>query len=123
MLVLAVIGLALGAQGVYALAASIVASRRQELAIRSALGASGRALVWLVLRQVLVAVVMGSGTGALGILAVQRMAPPWISAAVSDPAAPIALALVILVSTAVLGGYVPARSALRATSVACLPRH
>jgi hypothetical protein len=74
MLVLAVVGLALGGQGLYATAASIVASRRQELAIRSALG--GQALVWLLLRQVIVAVVMGSGTGALGIIAVQRMAPP-----------------------------------------------
>jgi predicted permease len=121
-LLLALIGLALGAQGVYALAASIVTSRQQELAIRSALGASGQALVWLVLRQVIVAVVMGSGMGALGILAVHRLAPQWISAAVSDPAAPIALALAILVLTAVLGGYVPARSATRATSLAWLGR-
>jgi ABC-type antimicrobial peptide transport system permease subunit len=71
---------------------------------------------------VIVAVVMGSGMGALGILAVHRLAPQWISAAVSDPAAPIALALAILVLTAVLGGYVPARSATRATSLAWLGR-
>ena len=121
-LLLAAIGLALGAQGVYALAASIVASRRQELAIRSALGASGPTLVWLVLRQVMVAVVIGAGMGALGILAVHRLAPQWISVAVGDPVASITLAVTILVSTAVLGGYVPARSAVRATSVAWLAR-
>ena len=119
-LLLAAIGLALGAQGVYALAASIVAARRQELAIRSALGASGRALLWLVLRQVIAAVAMGTATGALGILAVQRLAPQWIGAAVSEPAAPIALAVAILVSTALVGGYLPARLAMRAAPVTWL---
>jgi putative ABC transport system permease protein len=120
MLLLALIGVALGAQGVYALAASNVAARQQELAIRTALGASPPALVWLVLRQLIVAVTIGSGMGVAGIFAVQRLAPHWISAAVSDPAAPIALALAMLLLTAVLGGFVPARSATRATSVAWL---
>lgn len=117
MLLLALIGVALGAQGVYALAASNVAARRQELAIRTALGASPPALVWLVLRQVIVAVTIGSALGVAGMLAVQRLAPQWISAALSDPAVPIALALAVLLSTALLGGFVPARSATRATSV------
>lgn len=111
MLVLALIGLALGAQGVYALAASNVAARRQELAIRTALGASGSSLVWLVLRQVIVAVLVGSGAGVLGVIAVHRLAPQWISAALNDPAAPIALAFLVLLSTAVLGGLIPARAA------------
>lgn len=122
-LLLGLVGLLLGAQGVYALAASIVASRRQELAIRSALGASGSALVWMVLRQVIVSVVLGSGTGVAGIIAVQRLAPQWISATLSDPAAPIALAVAILVSTAIVGSYIPARLVTRATSVAQLARN
>jgi ABC-type antimicrobial peptide transport system permease subunit len=122
MLLLALIGVALGAQGVYALAASNVAARQQELAIRTALGASPPALVWLVLRQLIVAVTIGSGIGVAGILAVQRLAPQWVSVAVSDPAVPIGLALVVLLLTAVVGGLVPARSATRATSVAWLRR-
>ena len=89
MLVLALIGIALGAQGVYALAASNVAARRQELAIRTALGASAPALVWLVLRQLIVAVVLGSSLGALSLIAVQRLTPEWISVGLNDPAAPI----------------------------------
>ncbi len=122
MLLLALIGVTLGAQGVYALAASNVAARQQELAIRTALGASPSALVWLVLRALIVAVTIGSGIGVAGIFAVQRLAPQWISAAVGDPAAPIALAFAVLLLTAVLGGAVPARSATRATSVAWLRR-
>ncbi len=122
MLLLALIGLALGAQGVYALAASNVAARQHELAIRTALGASPPAIVWLVLRQLIVAVAVGSGFGIAGILTVQRLAPQWISAAVGDPAAPIALAIAVLLLTAALGGFVPARSATRETSVAWLSR-
>jgi predicted permease len=120
MLLLALIGVALAAQGVYALAASNVATRRQELAIRTALGASGTALVWLVLRQMIVAVVIGLSIGVMAVLAVHRLAPHWISVALNDPAAPIALGSTVLLLTAVLGGLVPARSATRPTSVAWL---
>ena len=122
MLLLALIGVALGVQGVYALAASNVEARQQELAIRAALGASPPALMWLVLRQLIVAVTIGSAIGIAGIFTVKRLAPQWIGAAVSDPVAPIVLALAVLLVTAVLGGFVPARSVTRATSVAWL-RH
>jgi predicted permease len=121
MVLLALIGVGLGTQGVYALAASMVAARRQELAIRMALGATGPALVWLVLRQLIAAVVIGSGLGVLSIVTLQRLAPQWITAAVSDPAVSIALAVAVLLSTAVLGGLIPARSATREPSVAWPP--
>jgi len=120
MLLLALIGVALGGQGVYALAASNVAGRQQELAIRTALGAAPPTLIWLVLRPLVVAVTIGSGIGVAGIFTVQRLAPQWISAAVRDPATPIVLSLAVLLLTAVLGGFVPARSATRATSIAWL---
>jgi ABC-type antimicrobial peptide transport system permease subunit len=122
MLLLALIGVGLGAQGVYALAASMVAARRQELAIRIALGATGPALVWLVLRQLIVAVVIGSGLGVLGIFTLQPLTPQWISAAVTDPAVSIALAIAVLLATTVLGGFISARSATRSPSVAWLRR-
>ena len=120
MLLLALIGVALGGQGVYALAASNVAGRQQELAIRTALGAAPPTLIWLVLRPLVVAVTIGSGIGVAGMFTVQRLAPQWISAAVRDPATPIVLSLAVLLLTAVLGGVVPARSATRATSIAWL---
>jgi predicted permease len=120
MLLLALIGAALGAQGIYALAASNVAARQQELAIRTVLGASPRALVWLVLRPLIAAVTIGSGAGVAGVFMVQRLAPQWIAAGVRDPAAPIVVALAGLLLMAVLGGFVPARSATRATPVAWL---
>jgi putative ABC transport system permease protein len=119
---LALMGLALAAQGVYALVTSIIAARTQELAIRAALGASDRAIVWLVLGQVFVAVALGSLAGTIAIVVVRRVAPHSISAALSDPAASIALATALLLSTALLAAYIPARAAARATSVAALLR-
>jgi putative ABC transport system permease protein len=122
MLLLALIGVGLGIQGVYALSASNVAARQQELAIRTALGASPSALVWLVLRPLIVAVMIGSSVGVAAIFSMSRLAPHWISAAVSEPASSIAVALAVLLMTAVSSGYIPARSATRVTSGAWLRR-
>lgn len=121
-LLLALMGLALGAQGVYALVASIIAAGTQDLAIRASLGASGRALVWLMVWQVFIAVAIGSLAGVVAIIIARRLAPEWISAGLTDPAASIALATAVLMSTALLAAYIPARAAARATSVAALLR-
>ena len=121
-LLLALIGLALGAQGVHALVNSIARSRRHELAIRSALGASGHGLVWLVLRPVLTAVAAGSGAAILGVGAVQRLSPEWVASSLAHPAGPIGLAAVVLLATAVLGTYFPARRIARTTAIAALTR-
>lgn len=119
---LALLGLGLGAQGMYALVTSTIAARREELAIRAALGASGRDLVWLILGQVLVAVALGALAGGASIVVARRVAPHWISTALADPALSIALAAATVLSTALLAAYVPARTAARATSVASLLR-
>ncbi|MEZ5315918.1 MAG: hypothetical protein R2752_00805 [Vicinamibacterales bacterium] len=77
--------------------------------------------MWLVLRRLVVAVAAGESAGVLAIVALPRLAPPWISAAaLGDPVAPILTAIVVLLATAVLGGLVPARSALRAAPGAWL---
>jgi hypothetical protein len=60
------------------------------------------------------------GSGPVDLMAAQRSAPEWLSVAASDPAGPIALAFTILLSTALAGAYLPARSATRITSIAAL---
>jgi putative ABC transport system permease protein len=121
-LLLALIGLALGAQGVHALVSSITASRRRELAIRSALGASRHVLVWLVMRPVLSAVAVGSGVAVLGIGAVQRLSPEWISSSLTNPAGPVALAATVLLGAVVVGAYLPVRGVALTTTIAALTR-
>jgi hypothetical protein len=86
MALLAVLGIALAAQGVYALTASNVAARRQELAIRTALGASQPTLMWLVLLPPIVAVAIGSAAGVAAIIAVERIAPHPIASAIDGRA-------------------------------------
>jgi putative ABC transport system permease protein len=121
-LLLAVLGLALGAQGIYTLVASTIAARRQELAIRTALGAPAGALEWLILGQVFVAVALGSLAGVAAILVAQRFAPYSISGALSNPATIIGIAAAILMCTGLIAAYIPARAAVRATSLAALLR-
>lgn len=122
MALLALLGIALAAQGVYALTASNVAARRQELAIRTALGASQPTLIWLVLRPLIVAVVIGTVVGVAAIIAVERIAPHPIAAAISEPGVPLAWGVAGLLMVAVLGGSVAARSGTRLTSAECLRR-
>jgi putative ABC transport system permease protein len=122
MALLALLGIALAAQGVYALTASNVAVRRQELAVRTALGASQPALMWLVLRPLIAAVVIGSIAGVAAIIAVERIAPHPIASAISEPAVPLAWGVVGLLMVALLGGSVAARPATRLTSAEWLRR-
>lgn len=122
MWLLACIGIGLAAQGMYALAASNAAARRQEMAIRSALGASRSGLIWLVLRPMVAAVLMGLTAGALAVLAVPQLAPQWISAALVAPGIPIAVGCAVVLVIALLGGLAPARSATRSAVMAGLSR-
>jgi hypothetical protein len=57
------VALLLSAVGLYAALAHALAARRKELSIRLALGASGRAISWVVLKDALVVAAAGSGIG------------------------------------------------------------
>jgi len=65
-------GLALAAVGIYGVVSFLVAQRRQELAVRMALGATRAAALWLVLKQGLAMAVVGAAVGLLGAWATQR---------------------------------------------------
>lgn len=114
MMMLALLGLALSIQGVYAVAAGTVAARRRELAVRCALGAEAGALAWNVTRDVLVAVIFGSGLGLVVTLELQPLMKRWLGPAAAWQAEPIAVASALLALAAIGGCYFPARSATRA---------
>ena len=63
MLLLALPGLGLGIQGVYAVAAAMVATCGHELAVRSAMGALPSRLAWNVTPELILAVMVGTGLG------------------------------------------------------------
>jgi len=69
----ALAGLALAVVGIYGVVSFLVAQRRQELAVRIALGASRANVLWLVLKQGLEMATIGAAIGLLGAWAAQRL--------------------------------------------------
>ena len=109
----AALALALGAVGIYGVAASLVAERTRELAVRRALGAGGAAVAGLVLRGGLVVVASGLAAGAgLALLAGRLLQGLLFGVGPADPAALLGAAGVLTLS-ALLAMAGPARRAAR----------
>lgn len=114
MLMLALLGLGLSVQGVYAVTASTVAARRHELAVRAVLGALPGRLAWSVTRELALAVAVGAGLGVIAALSLRPLLALWLGHIATWRVEPIAIAVGLLVLTAAAGCYFPARAAARA---------
>ena len=121
-LICAAIALMLASVGLYAVIAQSVSRRTQEIGIRTAIGATGRDILKLVLKEGL----LQSGIGLLvGLLASLALTPILRSALVQvSPADSMAFvaASVVLLAAAVLGCLIPARRAMLVDPVTAL-RH
>jgi len=93
----AVVGLTLAATGTYGLIAYVGAARRRECAIRGALGADQRRLVWLMLRRGILITVVGlvSGLVAAGVAAPLLQTLP---VSVSPPGIAMSAAVAVLLA-------------------------
>ncbi|MHC4625214.1 MAG: FtsX-like permease family protein [Planctomycetota bacterium] len=99
--------------GLFAVKAHMVATRTREIGVRMALGASRRSVLALVLRQNGVSTLVGLILGillAVGLTSLIRGALYGISP--MDPVS-IAATVILLTTTSLLAGYVPARRAVR----------
>ena len=107
----AVAALLLAVVGVYSVAASTAARRTRELGIRAALGASRLSVAVLVLRSGLTPVVLGllAGTAAVFVSA-PLIASLLFGVAVRDPLS-LAMVTAVLMTTALVACYLPARRA------------
>ena len=105
--------LVLAAVGLYALIAFVVASRMREFGIRMAVGASGRDLMWLVNREVLGVVAIGSAAGlAASFLLAKSLASFLFGVQPAD--VPTFAAVVVLTTlVAMVAAYLPGRRASR----------
>ena len=111
--VLGGLGLLLGAVGVYGVTSFAVSRRVREIGIRKALGASSVDVVRLVLRQGMVAPLVGVVLGLGGALAVGRVLSAFLTGVgVADPAA-VGAALGTLLAVASVATLVPAWRAAR----------
>jgi ABC-type antimicrobial peptide transport system permease subunit len=99
--------------GIYAMMAWSVSERRQEFAIRLALGARGSELVQMVLRKALILAGVGIVTGLAGARAATGLLGGMLfGIEPTDPAAFVLTAMAVAL-VAVVACAIPARRALR----------
>jgi len=120
LLLFGVMGLLLGALGIYGVLAFAVSQRRQEIGVRVALGAPPRSVLGLVVGQGMTLALVGVAAGVAGAFALTRvMAAVLYEVRATDPAT-FATVVVVLLGTALLASWLPARRALRIDPVQAL---
>lgn len=105
--------LILAAVGIFAVVSFSVGERTREIGLRVALGAGAGDVRWLMVRQALVPVLVGALAGATGAVAMGKaMEGLLFQVSGTDPVT-LALVFTLLVGTAALASYLPARRASR----------
>jgi predicted permease len=114
--------LSLGLVGIYAVIGYVLTERRRELGVRMALGAQHGTLKRMLLSQVLLLVIVGMALGLGGAAALTRLMQSLLfGVSALDPATYVVVSAVLLV-TAALAGYLPARSVTRIDPIQALRR-
>jgi predicted permease len=118
----ALLALVIASVGLYGTMTYAVARRTSEIGIRMALGAQRGVVVWMVLREVCILAATGLAISVPTALAASRLLESFLfGMKPTDPRA-LLLAIAILLSAALLAGYVPARRAARIDPLTAL-RH
>jgi macrolide transport system ATP-binding/permease protein len=99
-----------------------VTRRFSEIGTRMALGAQRGAVVWMVLRRVLVLAAVGLAISLPVALGASRLVQSFLFGTQPNDPATLALAAAVLFCAAILAGYVPARRASRIDPLAAV-RH
>jgi predicted permease len=116
----AALALLLACIGLYGVMAYRVVRRTREIGIRIAIGARQQSVVWMMVRETLLLVTIGTALGTLASLGVNRfIAAQLFGVTPRDPAA-IVVALSVLGCVTLIAGYVPARHASRIDPVKAL---
>ncbi len=115
-----VIALALAAIGLAAMLAWTVLQRRQELAIRLALGAERRDIVWLVVRHGLLLAVSGIAVGLIAGLGLTRLMASVLYKTSAHDLGAFAVAPLVFLAIAALASWLPARRATKVDPIETL---
>jgi predicted permease len=116
----AALALSLAAVGIYGVVAYTVGRRRQEIALRMALGARAGDVFWQIVAGTLLRTAVGvSGGVVLAILAGRMLQPLVFETSTRDVATYLVVACVLM-TVAFLGAAVPATRAARVNTVAIL---
>jgi macrolide transport system ATP-binding/permease protein len=118
----AVLALLIACVGLYGTMSYNVARQIGEIGIRMALGAQRGAVVWMVLRRVLLLAAVGLAISVPAALIASQLVKSFLFETQPNDPGTLALAGVVLLSAAILAGYAPARRASRIDPLAAL-RH
>ena len=109
----ALLALVLACLGIYGTLAYLVTRRTSEIGIRLALGATRADVIRLVLRETCAPVALGVVVGVGGALATGRVAESMLFGLKPQDPATLLAAAAVLVGSALLAGWSPARRASR----------
>jgi len=100
-------GLVLAVVGIYGVVTFLVAQRKQELAVRFALGASRMTVLWLVLKQGLEMATLGAAIGLCGAWAAQKLTSGLLFGVSPVDPVTFAGAAVLLLTVAGIASAIP----------------
>ena len=116
----AVLALLIACVGLYGTMSYNVARQVGEIGIRMAMGAQRGAVVWMVLRRVLVLAAVGLAISVPAALSASRLVKSFLFETQPNDPRTLALVSVVLLSAAILAGYPPARRASRIDPLSAL---
>ena len=117
---LGLLGLTLGAVGIYGVVAYFVGRRTREIAIRVALGARPGNVLAMILRRTMRPVVIGAVVGLAGAIGLSRvLSSVLFGVSPFDPIG-IGAATLFVLAVAFAAGFLPGRSAVRQQPLAAL---
>jgi ABC-type antimicrobial peptide transport system permease subunit len=95
----------------YGVTSQMVVRRTNEIGIRVALGAPAARVVWMVVRDALQVAVLGTAAGLMLAASNTRVAQRFLFGVSAMDAGSLAAAATVLLATALMAGYLPARRA------------
>jgi ABC-type antimicrobial peptide transport system permease subunit len=104
----------------YGLMSQMVARRTNEIGIRVALGAPTSVVVWMVVRDTLQVAILGAAAGLLLAASNTRIAQRFLYGVSAVDASSLAAAAIVVIATALIAGYLPARKAAHVDPVTAL---